>query len=326
LERRTLGETGLRVTPLGLGTYPLGRLDRVPEVATAIEIVRAAFTAGINFVDTAAGDANRRVGLALRELGDLVPDDLVLHAKVGYRPARFDYGGEAMTRESLETTLGLLGRDRLDVVTLHDVQHTDLATAMGGAHVALRKLRDEGVIGAVGVSGFAPAMLREYVETGGFDVMLSHNRYTLLNVAALDLFARCRELGVGVINAAPFASGLLARPASTDVTFDYREPPAGQRERAGRLAAICQELGVDLRTAAVRFCTRQELVGLTLVGASDPEQVELAAAALRVPIPDELWDRLRTEVPPDTEHVEPATWEKDGVPPRPANPEEVEPA
>ncbi|MDP6507434.1 MAG: hypothetical protein QF719_05160 [Chloroflexota bacterium] len=82
----------------------------------------------------------------------------------------------------------------------------------------------------------------------------------------------------------------------------------------------------DLRTAAVRFCTRQDLVDLTLVGASDPEQVELVTAAVRSPIPDELCERLRTEVPPDTEHVEPATWEKDGVPLRPANPEEVEPA
>ncbi len=83
---------------------------------------------------------------------------------------------------------------------------------------------------------------------------------------------------------------------------------------------------MDLRTAAVRFCTEQDLVDLTLVGASNPEQVELATAALQASIPGELWERLRTEVPPDTEHVEPATWEKDGGPPRPANPEGVEPA
>src|SRR5947209_12305509 len=157
----TLGATGLRVTNLCLGCAPLGDMPEtfvysVPE-ERALETVRALLDSPINFIDTAAsygdGEGERRIGIVLRERGGL-PAGYVLDSKADRDLQTGDFSGDQM-RRSVERSLRLLGMDRLQLVYLHDPEHTtfDAIVASGGPADVLHRLRDEGVIGHIGVAG-----------------------------------------------------------------------------------------------------------------------------------------------------------------------------
>lgn len=312
MERRPFGKTGHGVTPIGLGTVALGRSPRVQSDAMATAIVRAALQGGINFVDTAPlyGQAERRLGIALAELADLVPADFVLNTKVGYRPDPFDYS-EGQTLRCVEESLRLLRRERLHVVHIHDVERSDIKTVMNGARKALHRLQEQKVVGHVGVAGGPVAMLREYVETGEFESLITHNRYNLLDQPAAPLIRRARELGLAVINAAPFASGILARPHDPSTPYIYHEAPPEVLERVARMSAICAEQGVALPAAAVMFSVRNSDITTTILGAAFAHEVESAVAAVHATAPDRLWDELAREVPANAlDDVE--AWRKTG--------------
>ena len=296
------------VSPIGLGTVSLGLAERVPTDADATAIVRALFEVGANVIDTAPvyGEAERRIGIALRDLEDEAPPDLVVATKVGYRPDPFDYS-EAQTRACVDESLRLLGRDRLDLVYIHDVEITKFDTVMNGSLVALQDLRASGVVGCIGVSGGTVDVLRQYVETGEFDAVLTHNRYTLLDQPAGGLIGRAHELGVAVTNAAPFSAGMLARPFDPGGThtsgpfaaLDFEQGRPEAIERVRTIAAIAAGYGVDLPTAAVRFSTRNPAVQLTVLGAESSDEVATAARAATAEIPDRMWAEIAEAAPPN---------------------------
>src|SRR5213078_1731883 len=115
LALRPLGSTGLEVTPLCIGTAPLGSMPQtftyeVPE-ERALATIRAFFASPLNFLDTAAsygdGESERRLGIILRELGGL-PPGFVLASKADRDLHSGDFSGEQM-RRSVERSLRLLG-------------------------------------------------------------------------------------------------------------------------------------------------------------------------------------------------------------------------
>ena len=224
LKKRPFGGTGHDVTPIGLGTVALGRSPRVKSDAQAVEIVRAAFEAGVNFIDTAPlyGVAEHRLGVALKNLSGEVPDDLVINTKAGYRPDPFDYS-EQQTIACVERSLDLLGLDFIHYVHIHDVERAEIATVLDGALKGLQKLKQQKVVGHIGVAGGPVDLLTEYVETGEFESVITHNRFNLLDRPATALINRASELGMAVVNAAPFASGILA--------------PAGEPRHSVRLSS-----------------------------------------------------------------------------------------
>src|ERR671931_1778765 len=151
LELRTLGATGLQVTPLCVGTSPLGNTGSYGyevSLEDALATVRRVVESPINYLDTGNnyGDAERRIGIVLRELGG-IPDGFVLQTKVDRDMTTGDYSGERV-RRSVHESLERLGLERLGLVHLHDPEHITFeeAVAPGGPLEALQKLRDEGVI------------------------------------------------------------------------------------------------------------------------------------------------------------------------------------
>jgi len=207
------------VTPLCLGCAALGDMPETFDYAVperrALETLRAAFSSPISFVDTAAsygdGESERRIGLVLRELSG-VPPGHVLSTKADRDLHTGDFSGEQFKR-SVERSLRLLGLDQLAVVFMHDPEHTTFEAAMapGGPVEVLQRFKNEGVIEHIGVAGGPIDMLIQYVETGAFEAVITHNRYTLLNRSADPLLDRASRLGLGVLNAAPYGSGMLAK-------------------------------------------------------------------------------------------------------------------
>ena len=300
LARRPLGRTGLHVTPLCIGGAPLGDMPETfaysaPE-DQALATVRAAFESDINFLDTAAaygnGESERRIGLVIRERGGL-PDGFVLATK-GDRDLRTgDFSGEQFKR-SIEGSLARLGLDHLQYVYIHDPEHSTYENVMGpgGPLEVLQSYKEQGVIGHIGMSGGPIAMLIRYIETGLFSAVETHNRYTLINRSAEPLLDLCVKMGVAVVNAAPYGSGILAKGPDAYARYAYQDAPAEIVDRTRQLAAVCQEFGVPLIAAALQFSVRDPRVTTTVVGMTKPERVQQTIDLAALPIPDELWARL----------------------------------
>src|SRR5271169_940049 len=179
-DRRPLGRTGLAVSPVCIGTSPLASM---PEhygyevgAQRAEATIGAAFRSPFNFMDTSnnygAGAAERYIGTMLAAAGGL-PAGFVLATKVDADPDTGDFSGERV-RRSVEESLERLGLDRVQLMYLHDPElHLSFAEAMapGGAVAALARLRDEGVLGHLGVAGGQVQLLRDFIGTGLLDVV-----------------------------------------------------------------------------------------------------------------------------------------------------------
>jgi D-threo-aldose 1-dehydrogenase len=301
------------MTPLGLGCAPLGNLYQPITDDDAQAVVHAAFDAGIRFFDTAPlyghGLSERRLGRALASLPResvtvatkvgrlLVPDapgddvDTIFTEVPPVHPV-FDFSADGVHR-SLEASLERLGLDRVDIVHVHDPD--DYADeALAGALPALRRWRDEGVVGAIGAGMNQAPMLARFVREAGVDCVLVAGRYTLLDQSALDeLLPLCEREGVSVIAAGVFNSGLLADP-NPGAHFDYAPAPSALVERARQLATVCARHDVPLTAAALQFPAAHPAVTCVLTGVQSVEELRANVADFARPIPDAMWADLRS--------------------------------
>ncbi|NOU67997.1 aldo/keto reductase [Paenibacillus sp. LMG 31461] len=298
--KRPIGNTGLFVSPLCVGGAPLGDMPEIftfnaPE-ETALDTIRAAFASSINFLDTAAaygeGESERRIGKVIKENGGL-PSGFVLATKADRCLRTGDFSGEQIKR-SIEESLIRLGLDRLQYVYIHDPEHSTFENIMGtgGPLEVLKNFKDQGIIDHIGISGGPIDMLIRYVETREFSAVETHNRYTLLNRSAEPLLDIANQLGVAVINAAPYGSGILAKGPDAYARYAYSEAPPLLIERARSFMKICQEYDVPLAAAALQFSMRDSRVASTVVGMSKPERVAQTLELANYPIPLELWTAL----------------------------------
>ena len=311
--RRALGGTGLMTPPLCIGTSELGGLTRIfpnaPGEEEALATARAILDGPIPFLDTAAGygESARRIGLALRDRGGL-PDGFVLATKADRDLQTGDFSGDQM-RRSVERSLRLLGVDRLQLVYLHDPERTTFEAAMapGGPVEALRRCKEDGLIEHIGLAGGPIDMESRYVETGAFEVVISHNRYTLLNVAADPLWDLAARRGVAAVNAAPYGGGMLAKGPDAYPRYAYQDVAGDLLERARRIADICARNDAPLAAAALQFSLRDPRITSTIVGISHPERLAQTVDLARHPIPERVWTELQA-VRPDAGDPEATRW------------------
>lgn len=307
LAPRRLGATGIAVTPICVGTSPLASMARLygydVDEDRAIATVEAAFAGPLDFVDTSNGygehgESELRIGAAIRRAGGL-PAGIVLATKVDPAPGSDDFSGDRV-RASFAESLERLGVDRVPLLHLHDPERISFeeGVAPGGPVEALVALRDEGLVDRIGVAGGPVPLLQRYLDTGAFDVVLSHNRYTLLDRSAAGLFARAAAAGTGVINAAPYGGGMLAKGPEVQTKYAYGERDDRVAQAARAMGEACARHGVPLAAAALQFSMRSADVHSTVVGVSSPERIAQTVELASVAIPDELWAELETLVPP----------------------------
>ncbi len=322
-----IGNGGLTFTELGFGTAPLGNLYRAISDDDAHAILEAAWDAGVRYFDTAPlyglGLSETRLNRFLR---DKPRDDYVLSTKIGRLfqattpdkrdgigkwfdvPSRnevYDYTYDGVMR-SLEFSLERLGVDRIDVLYAHDLDvfnhgswaqlESYMTTLMDGGYVALRDLRDEGVITAfgAGVNEWQPCQWM--AERGDFDLFLLAGRYTLLEQEALDsMLPLCEERGIGIVIGGPYNSGILATGPKPGAYYNYDPAPPDILDRVGRIQSICQAHGVKLLDAAFQFPLLHPAVVSVIPGGQGTEEMASNIAAARATIPDALWAELKAE-------------------------------
>jgi D-threo-aldose 1-dehydrogenase len=304
---RGLGGTGLTVTPICFGTSPLASMAELYGYAVkeerAIATVRAAFDSPVNFLDTSNGygedgTAERRIGAAIRRAGGL-PTGVVLATKVDPDPRTGDFSGDRV-RVSLEESMERLGVDRIALLHLHDPERIlfEEGVAPGGPVEALVDLRERGLVEHLGVAGGPVELLQQYLDTGEFEVVLSHNRYTLLDRSAEPLFRYAADRGLGILNAAPYGGGMLSKGPDVQQKYAYGSRDDRIPKAAETMAAACGRYDVPLAAAALQFSMRSELIDSTVVGVSSPERISQTLELAAVAIPDELWSELDQAAPP----------------------------
>src|SRR6266853_43399 len=300
LAQRPLSSTGLLVTPICIGTAPLGSMPEtftyeVPE-ERALATIRAFFASPLNFLDTAAsygdGESERRIGIVLGELGGL-PPDFVLATKADRDMQTGIFTGAQM-RRSVERSLRLLGLQQLQLVYLHDPEHISFEEAMqlGGPVEVLLQCKEEGLIAHLGVAGGPIDMMIRFVETGLFEAAISHNRFTLLNREAEPLWEVCTRRGVAAVNAAPYGSGILAKGPGAYPRYMYGQASPELLRRARQMEEACERYGLPLAAAALQFSLRDARIASTIVGITRPERLTETQKLAQQPIPDELWAEL----------------------------------
>jgi D-threo-aldose 1-dehydrogenase len=314
-----VGGTELFAPRVGLGTAVLGNFLQAISDADAVAVIDRALASGVRYIDTAPlyghGLAERRVGLAMAstshaglvvstKVGRLLRagaprDDTQYHDGVSFYKEvpptgpvwDFSYDG---VRQSVEESLERIGVGRFDVLHLHDPDD-HLEQAATTASRALRDLRAEGMVTAIGAGSNRSAPLAELIRTGDLDVVLLAGRYTLLDQSAMaDLLPLCESRGVSVVIGGVFNSGILIDPVR-GAHFNYLPADHAILAKARAIRDICDKHEVPLAAAAIQFPLAHPRVCTVLIGPRTIGELETDLSLFEVEIPPQLWADLRHE-------------------------------
>ena len=307
---RRIGQTPLLTSSIIAGASPLGSMPQLygydVSESAGVDFVLSLLRSPIRAIDTSNnygdGTSERRIGKAI-ELAGGVPDDFSVITKVD--AAGGDFSG-ARVRESFRESLERLGVHKVPLLFLHDPDSFDFGymASAGEAVDALVQIRDEGLADAIGVATGDTRLLHRYLDLGVFDVILSHNRFTLVDRSADELFTRAVELGVGVLNAAVYGGGILARPRES-TKYSYKPASHELLESIAAMDSVCTRYGIDLATAALQFSLRDPRIDATVVGITSASRISSLIASAGLHIPDAAWDELELLVPPASTWLDP---------------------
>lgn len=301
MNHRTLGNSGLSISEVGLGCWQLGAdWGDSPSEEKAFAILQSSVDQGVNFFDTAdvygAGLSERYIGNFLKQTGASV----TVATKFGRNGEVFpDKYSESALRKSIQSSCQRLQVDRLDLLQLHCIPTEELRK--GHVFDWLRKAKSDGLIQNFGASV-------ESVEEGlicldqegltSLQVIFNIFRQKLVN----ELFPQAQHQGVGIIVRLPLASGLLTGKFSRNTTFPENDHRNYNRDGAAfnvgeTFAGLPFEKGLELAKQiekdylpkglsmvqlALRWILDHEAVTTIIPGASSPEQARSNAEVTEI--------------------------------------------
>jgi aryl-alcohol dehydrogenase-like predicted oxidoreductase len=317
VDYRTLGRTGVKVSPLCLGAMMFGGWGN-PDHEDSIRIIHRALDAGINFVDTAdvysRGESEEIVGKALAQgRRDSVVLATKVHGTMGEDPNQFGNSRRWIVSE-VENSLRRLKTDWIDLYQIHRPEpDTDIDETLG----ALSDLVHAGKVRYIGSSTFPASQIVEaqwVAERRGRERFACEQPpYSILvRGVEADVLPTCRRYGIGVIPWSPLGGGWLSGryrlgedvPASRRAErlphrFDM-SLPVNQRklEAADALAKLAEEHGMTLIELALGFVIRHPAVTAAIIGPRTMDHLESQLLAADVTLSDEVLDRIDAIVPP----------------------------
>lgn len=317
-----------RMGRLGFGGGAIGNLYRELPDADSSSTVFAALNHSIKYFDSAPhygfGLSEKRLGRAFGQCADA--QDIIVSTKVGrvlaptctsdLRTERqgfvspepfeshFDYGHEGVMR-SFEESRRRLGRE-IDILFAHDLgrrthgdQHAShMRSFLGGGYRALRELREQGVVRAIGIGVNEWQVCEEVLAEVELDIILLAGRYTLLEQDALNSFLPlCVRRGIAVVIGGPYNSGILASDSTAGHTsrYDYRQAPPHILARVASIQSVCKRHEVPLAAAALQFPLAHPAVVSVIPGMGSTGEVDAAVRWMSTRIPAAFWQELRAQ-------------------------------
>ncbi len=267
MEYRELGKTGLRLSALGFGASSLGGVFHSLREEDGIQAVFAAIEGGINFIDVSPYYGHLKAEMVLgKALRQIPREKYILSTKVGrYGKDGVNYWDYSAKRahDSVFESMERLGVDYIDLINVHDIEFADLDQVCAETLPALVELREQGVVGHVGITDLQLENLQYVVEhtpAGTVESVLNFCHYCLCDDKLLDFLDFFEARGIGVINASPLSMGLLSGRGAPD----WHPAPAPLQEACRRAAAHCSAAGYPIERLAMEFSVREPRIASTL--------------------------------------------------------------
>ncbi|MGX9889043.1 aldo/keto reductase [Streptomyces sp. NPDC002276] len=310
---RTLGRTGIKVSPYCLGTMMFGAIGN-PDHDDSVRIIHRALDAGINFVDTAdaysRGESEEIVGKALKGRRDNVVLATKAHLPMGDDPNERGNSRRWLVR-ALENSLRRLGTDHVDLFQIH---RPDPDTDVEETLSALTDLVRAGKVRAVGASSFPASDIVEaqwVAERRGLTRFRTEQpTYSILNRAIeREVLPVCERYGMGTLVYSPLAGGLLTGRYRKNGQADTHRSAFGFKHLSDerrlatveQLIALAEKAGLPLTHLAMAFAIAHPGVTSAIIGPRTMAHLDDLLAGAETVLPDELLDQIDELVPPGTD-------------------------
>jgi aryl-alcohol dehydrogenase-like predicted oxidoreductase len=306
--RRRLGASDLEISPVGVGTGPIGSTPEWSiswgrqDEGDAVRAIHAAIDEGLNWIDTAPfygwGRAEEIVGRAIRDR----PDTVLLFTKCGTMNDGAGGGfmdlSPAAIRRDLEESLRRLGVDHVDLLQPHDV---DPRVPIEESWGEIRRLIEDGKVRHGGLSNHPVALMERALAVG--PVVSAQHQFNLLSRRVeADVLPFCRERGIGVLSWGSLAEGLLTEDFDLDRLErgdfrrsrpNFQEPRYSRiRALAGEVSAIAAEHGQRAQDLAIGWLLSHDGFTGAIVGVRTEREARQLAAAGRWNVPSEAIRRV----------------------------------
>lgn len=297
MRKRVLGKTLLKVSELALGGLFVSSVGG--DFPQASETIRHALDAGINYIDTAPAYHNSEdvIGRALEG----VDAPVILSTKLGGRPKPFDAQSRDGLLRSVEQSLRLLRRDRIDILMVHEPDRPgqyewwiDSVDYEGPVWDVLTELKRDGVVSYIGLGGTTAYELPRILSAQSCDVVLTAFNYSLLwREAEIDLLPMAKSLGMGIIVGSPLQQGALARRYDEEIANGAPWMSSPRRSQYRELYSYLDEIEIDLPELALRFVISNEDISCVLTGARSRVELEQNITSVnKGPLPPEILARV----------------------------------
>lgn len=298
-EKVQIGKTDLYVNPIGIGTNKVGGHNLFPDLNNeqGKDTVRFAINNGVDFIDTAylygPGYSEELIGEVVQETGKR--SDLVIATKVSpiFNGNEMSHDNSpAFLKEEVEKSLKRLKTDYIDLLYIH---YPDESTPKDEAVGALKALKDEGKIRAIGLSNFSMDQLKEANKDGYVDVY--QGEYSLLNrEAEKELLPYALEQNISFVQFFPLVAGLLAGKYNKDSKFDdlraglsyfQGETFKNNLEKVEQIRNIANGKDTDVANIVLAWYLTRGAIDVIIPGAKNPDQVQSNLKTLDVTLTNE---------------------------------------
>jgi len=310
---RTLGRTGIKVSPYALGAMMFGAAIGNPDHDDSIRIIHKALDAGINFVDTAdaysRGESEEVVGKALKGRRD----DVVLATKVGL-PMGDDFNQRGASRRWIMTEVeNSLRRLQTDYIDLYQIHRPDPGTDIEDTLAALSDLIHAGKVRAIGSSSMPASDIVEaqwVAERRGLERFRAEQPpYSILNRGIeTEVLPVTQRFGMGVVVWSPLAKGMLTgrirKGQQTDLHRATMLTSFSDEHRLDvieQIVPLTEKTGLRMTHLAMAFAIAHPGVTSAIIGPRTMEHLDDLLAGLDVTLTDEILDQIDEIVPPGTD-------------------------
>ncbi|KJL26417.1 General stress protein 69 [Microbacterium oxydans] len=312
---RTLGRTGIQVSPFALGAMMLGTDGSIGngDERDSLRIVHRALDAGINIIDTAdrysQGGSEELIGKALAGRRDDVVLATKFNGPMGTDPNRRGNSRRWIMR-AVEDSLRRLGTDYIDLYQAHRPDDTvDLEETLS----ALTDLVRSGKVRAIGSSDFPASMQVEaqwISERRGLERFRTEQpTYSILNRGIeREVLPVAQRYGMGALVWSPLAGGMLTgrfrKGQQTDLaraTMFRHNQDERRIDAVEQIVALSEETGIRMTHLAMAFAIAHPGVTSALIGPRSMEQLDDLLAGVDIALTDEVLDRIDAIVPPGTD-------------------------
>ncbi|MHC4062010.1 MAG: aldo/keto reductase [Planctomycetota bacterium] len=268
---KTLGKTGLKVSVIGFGASPLGGEFGSIDPEEGRRAVDQAIDCGISYFDVAPYYGRTLAESRLGEHLEGKREKIILTSKAcRYDITDFDFS-EKRVMQSIEESLKRLRTDYVDLYQIHDVEYGRIDQVIGETIPAMFKLKKQGKIRFVGITGYPLTPLRKVCEAADVDTVLTYCHYNLMDTTMDDILTPIvREKGIGLINASPLHMRVLTDKGAPS----WHPAPMEVFEAAREAALLCRRHGTTISNLAMQFVLAHTDVAVTLVGMSKVRHVD----------------------------------------------------